>query len=417
MLGEQQVLEIRRASDDDPLGALAMPEVGVIGLVPDEWGWPWMARQQILTRLCRYFRVVWVDPPRGWREQWLPQEQQAPAARVEHPEEYPGFTVYRPGKWLPQLYRPHALADFTAARRLKNAVGLLSEQGCKKIILYLWRPQFANALRFVKHDLSCYHIDDEYSFSEAEVPNGSEEMALIEQADEVIIHSEGLMEKKGGINPNTRLVPNGVDFDLFATPDQEPQDIQPIPHPRIGYVGMIKKQLDFDMLLKLARRHPEWSFVMVGARGYLGEETPTVDALSQLPNVWFLGKKSVRELPAYVQHLDVCTMCYKIDDYTKYIYPLKLHEYLASGRPVVATPIRSLQAFSGVIELADTEDEWSQAISKALANHEQSAQRIDERRRVAKQHDWDLIAFRVAEMFCERLGPEYVARLQRYRPS
>ena len=65
--------------------------------------------------------------------------------------------------------------------------------------------------------------------------------------------------------------------------------------------------------------------------------------LAALSNVYVLGAKPVHDLPAYVQHLDVCMLCYKVDGYTRFIYPLKLHEYLAGGRPIVGPSLETLR--------------------------------------------------------------------------
>src|SRR6185503_8482855 len=93
------------------------------------------------------------------------------------------------------------------------------------------------------------------------------------------------------------------------------------------------------------------------------------DVLAELnarANVHLLGNKPVSTLSHYAQHMDVNIMPYVQDGYTKFIYPLKLHEYLASGRPAVATPIRSLHEFAGVVALADTAAEWDAALTRAL---------------------------------------------------
>ena len=98
--------------------------------------------------------------------------------------------------------------------------------------------------------------------------------------------------------------------------------------------------------------------------------------------------KDVTDIPAYTQNMDVCLLCYRLNAYTRYIFPLKLHEYLAAGRPVVGSRIRSLEAFDGVIRIADGAEEWSAAITRALEPGEASAERIEERRRVASEYDW-----------------------------
>jgi len=174
----------------------------------------------------------------------------------------------------------------------------------------------------------------------------------------------------------------------------------------------LKGQLDLRLLAALAARHGQWSFVFVGPLASLGDAGTWVEHLSRMPNVHFLGEKEVGELPAYTQHLDVCTMCYVMNDYTKFIYPLKLHEYLAAGRPVVATPIRSLQEFRGVIELATTEEEWSRALEQSLSVEAQSPAQALGRQDVARGYDWNDLVQKIAYTMCDGLGPAYCDRLQ-----
>jgi hypothetical protein len=109
-------------------------------------------------------------------------------------------------------------------------------------------------------------------------------------------------------------------------------------------------------------------------------------------------------------------MCYLEDGYTQYISPLKLYEYLAAGRPVVATPIRSLRALGGLIHLARGEAEWLEALAASLAPEAVSAGAVAARRAAARACDWPLLAARLATLLCQRLGPEYVARLERAGP-
>jgi len=388
------------------------PDVGVIAIVPDVWGGPWQPRHQILTRLAAYFHVVWVNPAMPWRETWLPK--QVANEDVNGKEStLTGFTIYWPERWLPAFYWPHFLARFTAQERLRRAYRMLCQKGCQRVILYVWRPEHGAALDLVKADLSCYHIDDEYTFSDIEQPISKYERQLISHVDQVFIHSPGLMEKKGGLNPNTKFIPNGVDYDAYVQPWREPVDLARVPRPRIGYVGLIKKQLDWPLLNTLAQRHSDWSFVFVGPYWQLGNHAVLVENIAQYSNVYFLGRKPVEELPAYTQHLDVCMLCYEMNDYTKFIYPLKLHEYLAAGRSVVGTPIRSLQKFDRVIKLARSTEEWSTALAESLAPDMYSVSRTEERRRVAHTHDWKILVSRIARTLCERLGPSYLSRFQK----
>jgi len=141
-----------------------------------------------------------------------------------------------------------------------------------------------------------------------------------------------------------------------------------------------------------------------------------IQQLSRMPNVYFLGGKPVDALPAYVQHMDVCMLCYEVNEYTKFIYPLKLHEYLASGRPVVGSPIRSLQDFAHIIRLAHTTDEWSTALNDMLAATMHSSAQVEARRGIARQYDWTTLVRHIAQALCRQLGPAYLERFESIPP-
>lgn len=385
-----------------------LPDVGVIALVPDRWNEYWESRHHVLSRLARYFNVVWINPAVELHQirfrhafNNLGKKSQCSCA--------PGLMVYDPGIWLPKVYKNNFLARVPERLRLGHAYNILHRRGCHKTVLYLWRPEYASALDLIQHEVSCYHIDDEYSFSPVEQPLSEMETQLITRVDQVIIHSRALLEKKGHLNPNTAFVPNGVDYAAYARRSQIPRDLRAIPTPRLGYIGKIKKHVDYALLLLLAQRHREWSFVFVGPQVKLRECAPLVEQLEKMPNVYFLGHKPFDMLPAYMQHLDVAMLCYKSDGYTKYIYPLKLHEYLASGCPVVGAPLPTFREFSHVIKLADTPEEWSQVLTDALTSGNPQEQ-IDARRQVARQHDWNDLVRCITRSLCKQLGPAYLAR-------
>jgi glycosyltransferase involved in cell wall biosynthesis len=183
-------------------------------------------------------------------------------------------------------------------------------------------------------------------------------------------------------------VSNGVNYQAFSTPALEPDDMRDIPRPRIGYVGILKDQLDLPLLADVVRQRPEWSFVFVGPRRNVAASAPVLAELETRRNVFFLGEKRVQELPAYTQHLDVGTLCYHVDGYTKYINPLKLNEYLAAGRPVVGVPLPSIEPFGDVVRIARTVPEWCDAIAACLDAAENSLERIATRQAVARRLDW-----------------------------
>jgi glycosyltransferase involved in cell wall biosynthesis len=392
-----------------------LADVGVIALVPDEWDALWQPRHHVVSRLARYFQVVWVNPAKNWREMLKGESTLRPSDLAEraHKTTAPGFVVYSPQILLSSQYRVHWLDNFLMQQRLKKARNILTRRGCQRIILYIWRPRFSSALKTIPFDLSCYHIDDEYSFSSVELPLGEIERQLIHDVDQVILHSPGLLEKKGNINPHTLYVPNGVDYEAYSRVQPEPLDLASIPHPRIGYTGFIKRHLDWQVLLRLSQEHRGWSFVFVGPQSPHDDIVPIIQELTKLPNVHFLGPKPTRDLCAYPQYFDVCIMPYQANDYTKYVYPLKLHEYLATGRPTVGSRIRTLCEFTDVLTLASTCEEWSSAIEDSLKPEANSPERRAARQEIARRYDWEGLVLRIASSMAEGLGQEYAGKLSR----
>jgi glycosyltransferase involved in cell wall biosynthesis len=377
--------------------------LGVIALVPDAWQDIVMPRHHVLQRLAKHFPVIWVEPARPWREYIRPFSPVF-LHLDRWSEPVPSMDVLTPGFMHPRFDKLRRLAAISFRSRLAVARRWLLRKGVQRIALYIWRDEFAEALDLVPHDFSCYHIDDEYSFSEYSQPNSERELAILRRADHVIIHSPALMEKKGHINPHTSLIPNGVDFENYAANHPEPAEMVGIPHPRIGYAGVIKKQLDIGLLVRLARSRPQYSFVFVGPIGNIGGKEQQLAALKQLPNVHMLGGRPAKALPAYVRHFDVCLMCYEVNGYTRYIYPMKLNEYLATGLPIVSAPIETVLSFAEVVSIAHSDADWLAAIDRGLTAPMRGEKAVQARCAVARENDWDVLVDRIADLF--RAGVE-----------
>jgi glycosyltransferase involved in cell wall biosynthesis len=378
------------------------PEVGVLSLAKEPYGPQWLSRQQVLTRLARYFQVLWVNPAREWRRALRSGRLRA---RETHIAGLPdSFTVYDPPSWLPVVYKPSWLGKLLTRARLHAAARTLRRRGCSRIVLYIWHIDLAEAQELAPHDVSCYHIYDEYSDAEVERPLDPKEERLIRSVDQVITVSPMMAERKGRLNAHSLQVTNGVTYEAFAQPGPEPADLANIPHPIVGYSGYLKKQLDWRLLLALATRHPEWSFVFVGEKRPHAEIRELLDEMAALPNVYFLGAKPSTELARYPQHFDVCLMPYRMNDYSKYIFPLKLYEYLAGGRPTVSMPLPALAGFGDLIPVATGVDGWEKTIARLLEPGADSAERRGARQAEARRHDWNVIVDEIARSLVQRLG-------------
>jgi glycosyltransferase involved in cell wall biosynthesis len=394
-----------------PVGPL-LPDIGLLALPYHRYSTRWMTPHHVLTRLSTYFHVVWLEPPLHWREAGLAgqrlRELWELAATLP-----PNFHIQPPEAWLPDVHRPGTLSRAVTRARIRRAWQRLRFLGCDTRVIHLWHHRFHAALGVGEPHLSLYHIDDEYSFMREPGPMEPGERRVLGDVDQVFAISPALMQRKGGINTHMAFAPEGVDYELYASPLPEPADMAGLPHPRIGYTGFLKDQLDWPLLRTLAERHPAWSFVFVGANKTTGATRAFVDDMAKMPNVHLLGAKTVWELAPYPQHFDVCTMPYSVTGYTHNIYPLKLHEYLASGRPAVGTPIRSLLDFVNVVGVAAGVDEWSASLAAALEPAATSDAAAHNRQQIARQHDWNVLVADIARTICERLGSRFAQRFAR----
>ena len=170
------------------------------------------------------------------------------------------------------------------------------------------------------------------------------------------------------------------------------------PRPRVGYVGGLHRHVDLELLARMARARPDWSWVCVGPR-----QEPLTH-LDGLPNVHMLGPVRHRELASLIDGFDVCIVPYRENAFLRSAVPTKIMEYLAMGKPVVSTPLpaaRELEESDGVVMTASREtDEFVGALERALALPPDGR----ERRAVAAEHSWDRELDRIGDLLEERLA-------------
>lgn len=191
-----------------------------------------------------------------------------------------------------------------------------------------------------------------------------DEAELCRRADLVVTTSMALQEARQPHNPNTVLVPHGVDYDHFSRAFKEdlpaPADIAAIPHPRLGFFGLLRDWVDLDLLAEVARRRPDWHIVL------LGDSTVDLTPFRSLPNMHFLGRKPYADLPAYCRQFDVGLIPFKINDLTRAVNPIKLREYLAAGLPVVSTPLPEVKVYGPSVNVAEGPEAFAQGVSNGL---------------------------------------------------
>jgi glycosyltransferase involved in cell wall biosynthesis len=148
-------------------------------------------------------------------------------------------------------------------------------------------------------------------------------------------------------------------------------------------VGQINERLDRELITVVARAHPEWSIVLVGPI----LRDLDVGPLAALPNVHFLGPASLDRLPEFLKPMDVCTVPFHVNEHTRTMNPLKVLEYLAAGKPVVATPLPALRAYGPHVALPSGPREFAAAVEQALADDCEARRRT--RAEFAGRHSWE----------------------------
>lgn len=211
-----------------------------------------------------------------------------------------------------------------------------------------------------------------------------DEKNLLINSDLTVATSHYLLEHVKETSQNYILVSNGTDFEFFNKAKELAfiEDFQKIPSPIIGYYGAIANWFDTFLIASLAKEKPEWSFVLIGST-YLANLKP----FKGLPNIHLLGEKPISEIPKYLSNFDVCIIPFKNTPLTNATNPVKMYEYLSAGKPIVATNLNEISHYSNFLKLAESKEEWVDAIEQSL-NEIKSDELINKRLTFAKENDW-----------------------------
>lgn len=349
-----------------------------------------MNRQQLLSRLAKVHDIIYTNGLWSVWERGKPDFETSPLL---------GDFERQDGVWLdrsPKLllrWPAHPMWDNTAMRlavvRWRRQLAAL---GSGPVVSYVFHPMYARYAEKVRADMLVYHPYDLFSQTpDWTAENVAEESRLLARCSLAITSSEPSREAlQRRTDRPVFCVPNGVDAESFiqGASQAAPEDVSRIPRPRIGYVGSLNRKVDFALVAQLATMEPSWQLLLIGPEGSLDEVSrASIEACRRLPNVHFLGSKVMHELPACMGALDVGVMCYRQDTWMDYGYPLKLHEYLAVGLPVVSTALPSIRDYDPWIEIASDAHSWRDAIARSLSGQIRSSR--EERRCVARRNTWD----------------------------
>ena len=256
-------------------------------------------------------------------------------------------------------------------------------------VLWLSHPWDYGYCQRLKTSLVCYDCMDNVPLLWPAPNLALLEERLLQTADLVFATSQSLQRRASALASQVMLVPNAVEFSHFTRAATEPlpvpEDLADIPRPRIGFYGTLGHWVDLELIEHLASACPHWSYVFIGLL-----QVPQFDleVLQRLRNVHFLGVRDYDDLPAYLQHVDVWWLPFRRDEMTLDVDPLKVYEYLAAGKPVVATKLSEMEKFAPLVELAAREDEFKARI-EAFLNQTDNEERIQARMAFAAQNTWE----------------------------
>jgi len=300
----------------------------------------------------------------------------------------------------PLVARINRLLMRVMLRRVAGRLGMTDP------ILFVFLPQMYGVVGRLGESLSVYYCTDEHS----EFPGVDREATrrmeteLLRKVDLGFATSPQILDRKKEINPNFHLSIHGVEFDNFsramAPETTVPEEIKDLKGPVIGYFGAIDSWMDLDLMEYLARSRPGWSFL------FIGKCVVDVSRLDRYPNVRFIGKRPFEELPRYGKAFSAAIIPFALNDLTRYVFPIKLKEYLSMGKPVVSSPMPPVEWFNdenpGMIEIGRGREDFLEKLDHAIKtdNPEMAGKRLSS----VRGDTWEARVERISEIIEKQLG-------------
>jgi UDP-galactopyranose mutase len=356
----------------DTLADDAQQGVDLVCLSHLRWDFVFQRPQHLLSRCARQRRVFFVEEPIFGDE-----------LRLEVSPREGGVILVVPH--LPESRR--AEAESLQEVLLHHLFALY---GVRDYVLWYYTPMALAWTRRFSPLAVVYDCMDELSAFRGAPPELRErEAELFRRADLVFTGGQSLYEAKRGQHKSIHAFPSSIDRAHFARArdiSEDPADQANIPHPRVGFFGVVDERLDIELLDAVAAARPDWQLVIIGP---VAKIDPA--ALPRRANIHYLGAKQYQELPSYIAGWDVATLLFAMNESTRFISPTKTPEYLAAGKPVVSTPIRDVvrpYGEAGLVRIAATPAEFVAACEAAMAEAGDEA-RVRAADEFLSQTSWD----------------------------
>ena len=374
----------------------ASSDVDLVCLSHLRWDFVYQRPQHLLSRFAKVRRVFVVEEPTF---------EDGPM-HLDITERECGVKVV-----VPRLPRELVSAEALDVVQRGMIDRLFAEHNINRHILWYYTPMAMAWTRHLQPEAVVYDCMDELSaFKGAPSALKEREAELFKAVDLVFTGGQSLYEAKRDQHKNVFAFPSSIDALHFAqarSRQGEPSDQADIPHPRLGFFGVIDERMDIELIDRVAQARPDWHLVMVG---------PVVKIdpadLPRRDNIHYLGGKSYQELPSYLAGWDVALLPFARNESTRFISPTKTPEYLAAGCPVVSTSIRDVvrpYGELGFVHIADTPEEFVAGIEAAM--NEDAASRTLEVDAFLSQTSWDRTWGRMAELIEDAITAKSASKL------
>jgi glycosyltransferase involved in cell wall biosynthesis len=260
--------------------------------------------------------------------------------------------------------------------------------GFQSLILWTYTPHSGDFIGRLGEKAAIYECVDDFTASKGLV-NGEVvrrlERRLIAGVDLLIVTAQALADIKQEGARRVAVAPNGAEVEHFARAADPAlpiaRSLTHLKRPIIGFLGSLNYWIDTHLLARIAQAHPEWTLVLVGPHDLLGNPAP----LEGLPNVTMTGRVPYEDVPDYVRAFDVCLNPYILDDVAEGCSPIKLYEYLATGKPIISVDMPEARRFEGLIRIARDPDDFVAQVEAATAADDGLA---EARMAESRNHSW-----------------------------
>lgn len=381
-------------------------DLDIICLSTVPWDYLKIANQQTMIRLARENRVLFIERPVSLGGIFHDKKKLADSIKlwkkgIRYQE---GLYTFMPPPLFPWGAKSLASTYFNSGVILNLLPKLVKKLGFKDPILYSYLPYAGLISDHINKRAFFYDVIDEHSafpFVNVFMMNKLDKKTAM-KASAIMAISHNLVDKRKKWNPNTFWMPIGAETELFAhssggskqekvsfriSIDGKREENIELKRPIIGYYGGIDTRFDTEMVYLAAQNMKKASFILVGP---INPGADARERLSGLSNVFFPGPKPYKEIPNWAGKFDICILPYIINQFTRNIFPNKLFEYLATGKPVISSPIPSVSDYADekLIYIAENPVRFLEKIQLALK--EDNEELAEKRMALARANTWDI---------------------------